>query len=274
MHEKIPDVCVDIKPPTAILSMETANELTSTFSETVVVLTNDEFLSKSMKVYLKDKCSLTWEIADGFRPRKNLNKLIIKIQPQCSLETSEDYYIVMFTNPSLIVDLSNNEYKPDMMQLKTQKFTYISTDDEAYSKGVGSIFSASSIVTLAITLGTALFQSVALESFWSFVNMVQFISYLPGLNCALPLNFEIFISDYLTIKKVSIPYELIPEFPYNPLNYASYFLTNPFSERFSLLGYNSISFIFNFLDELLTWILLLLLYLLLRILCSIIPKTR
>ena len=274
IYEEIPDVCIDKKPPTAVLSMEAANELTITFSETVVILTNDEFLTTSMKVYLKNKCDLKWKLADAFGPKKSFNKLKIKINPQCSLEASEDDYIVIFTDPSLIVDKSNNKYKAETMELKTQRYTFISNDDEAYSKEIGSVFSSSSIVTLGITIGASLFQSIAMESFWSFMNMVQFISYLPGLNCALPPNFEIFMTDYLSIKKLSIPVDMIPEFPYNPLNYITCFLTNPFSERFSLLGYESISFIFNFLDELVTWLLLLLLYLLLMILCSIFSKNK
>ena len=123
-------------------------------------------------------------------------------------------------------------------------------------------------------IGISLFQSVALGSFWIFINMIQMLFYLPTLDCILPYNFEIFISEYMSIKDVSIPFNILPDFLWNPLNIFSGLMTLPFNERLFEKGYESLSFLYNFGNELLTWILLAIGYGILVLATKFIPKSR
>jgi hypothetical protein len=81
--------------------------------------------------------------------------------------------------------------------------------------------------------------------------MLQILSYLPGLNCYIPFNLEVF----LTIKDVAIPFNMLPDFPFSPLELTEYFMTDPLTEKLSTIGYESISFIFNFSDEIVAHLL-------------------
>jgi len=92
------------------------------------------------------------------------------------------------------------------------------------------------------------------------------------LDCNVPNIFKLLLTEYLTITKVAIPFNLIPDFPFNPLSQLTRFLTEPLNERFGELNYESISFIFNFSEELLTWIVLGLIYLLLKVLYKRAPE--
>ena len=165
--------------------------------------------------------------------------------------------------------LANN-----VLRVKTKKWTYSSGLEQTVLDNAGSAFSAVSYLTLAFALAMCLFQSAAVGAFWSFVNMLQILSYLPIIDCDLPSNFEIFITEYLTVSQVVFPFQMLPQFVPNPLSFLTDFLTAALNDRYSLCGYESVSFIYNFGSQLLTWILLFLLYLVLLILVRIIPKSK
>jgi len=135
--------------------------------------------------------------------------------------------------------------------------------------GAGSSFSASSMVTLGVVVGASLLQSTVVGSFWSFVNMVQIISYIPLLKLEIPYNFQIFLTEYLSVAKVAIPFNLLP-IP-NPLDFLKAFITDSLGENFSICGYETFSFIYNFGQELTTWICIFGFYLVLCFFDRILP---
>ncbi len=104
--------------------------------------------------------------------------------------------------------------------------------------------------------------------------MVQVLNYIPLLNATLPPNLSEFLKEYLTMASIKIPFSLLPDFIPNPREWLSEFLTNPFNDRFQLFGLDSISFIWNFAEQLYTWAILLLIYLVISILSRCLPSTR
>ena len=100
------------------------------------------------------------------------------------------------------------------------------------------------------------------------------ISYLPLINCKIPTNLQIFLTNYLSVAKIVIPFQLLPAFIPNPLAFLTDFLTEPFSYLYSYCGYYSLSFIYNFASELFTWLFLLIIYLILNFLTWIAPRPK
>jgi len=269
-----PDKCIDIQPPQAELSLVNGRILVLNFDEIVLSKVNSTLLSKSMKVTLegaKQGCEFIWYLSNSFPACKSFNNLTIQTYPNCSLSANAQIFIIRFTNPNHITDLSGNQMTTSTYIVRSKKYTYIPASQENALNGAGSAFDSSSTITFIIMIGVSMFQSVAIGSFWSFVNMVQMLSYLPVMNLQMPLILQKFLCEYLTVKKVAIPFDLLP-LSYNPLRVVIVFLSKPINEKFLMAGYETISFIFNFADELLTWISLFFVYIFLRIVCCIIPN--
>ncbi len=110
-----------------------------------------------------------------------------------------------------------------------------------------------------------------MTSFWAFVNMLQILSYLPVIDCFVPSNLEIFLTKYLAISKTVFQFQIVPSSFPNPLSWMGFFLTSPLNIRLELMGYNSVNFLYNFADELFTWVLLGLTYVALWLLNSFLP---
>jgi len=270
-----PSKCVDILSPKAKLLIHKATELTIKFSEVIVIQPNIQALINTLNITIigtLEPCKVEWQIFN--LKYLETDTLIIKTIPHCSLQTNRQLFMVHFTVPKIVQDYSENVLATPVLYAKTKKYSYISDSEKAALSAAGSAFSGSSIFTLFFMIGLSLLQSAAIGSFWAFVNMLQILSFMPIIECFIPYNLEIFLTEYLTIKKIVFPFYLIPDFILSPIRLISSFLTSPLNDRFLIAGYDSLSFIFNFGEELYTWVLLLFLYLALRFLCWLIPKTK
>lgn len=266
-HPNSPDVCVDILAPTAGMRLKSGTAMQITFSEAVISRVSSKALEKVMEVSLK-KCEFTWKLLSTFPAYSALTELTIEIFPKCSLKRA-DICTVTFKNRMVITDLSGNSLETETVKAKLPEHRF--TSSEAALVAAGTAISAASTGTLVFALGVSLLQGYAVGSLWHFVNMVQILSYIPLLNGCVPANYKIVLTDYLAVKSIVLPFDVLPDF-FDPLSHLSRFLTDPLNEKFSELDYESISFIFNFGDEMLTWIVLGLLYLLLILVGRIIPK--
>jgi len=222
---------------------------------------------------VKQECGITWDFNGSFKANTKFDTLIIQTYPNCSLQSNAQVFIVKFNEPKYIIDNGNNHLLTPVLTVRSFRFIYISPGEAAALEATGSAFSGSSLLTFALMLGISMLQSAAIGSFWAFVNMVQILAYLPVISVEIPTNLEIFLTQYLTVNKMVFPFKLLPNIPYNPLNYLWVFITKPLNDRFILSGYETLSFIMNFSEELLTWIMLFFFYLLLKVLTAIIPKT-
>eukprot|EP01022_Parablepharisma_sp_SALTPOND_P001165 TRINITY_DN105725_c2_g1_i1.p1 TRINITY_DN105725_c2_g1~~TRINITY_DN105725_c2_g1_i1.p1 ORF type:complete len:1460 (-),score=75.94 TRINITY_DN105725_c2_g1_i1:591-4970(-) len=272
-----PDICFDYIPPQAVLIVKKGNMLLVKFSEKVISTVDSGKLSASLKVRLegtKDECNLEWYPAVNFTSGTKLDTLSINVTVDCHLRGKVEIYYLQFTDPNYIKDLGNNTLATPILSARAMRFIYVPETQQAAIEGAGDTFSASGFVTFGVVIGVNMLQSCALGAFWAFVNMLQIVSYIPIINCQLPYNLEVFLTQYLTVSKVVFPFKALPKWIPNPLHYVTAFLTDSLSERFSLCGYESLSFIFNFADQLATWLLLLGFYFLLQLLTCMISEKR
>ncbi len=222
----------------------------------------------------KESCDFDWELSDSFPAGKELSQLTLLVNVYCSLSEGAQTFVLRIHNTEYLQDSSGNDLATNLLTAKSKKFAYISATEAAVLSGMGAAFSTASLATFLLALAMCLFQTVAVSSFWSFVNMLQILSYLPIINCNIPYNFEVFITQYLTMSQITFPTELMPDWMPNPLAYFESFITEALNERYSLCGYDSLSFVYNFGNQIFTWLLLLLFYILLRILTWMIPKSK
>ena len=96
--------------------------------------------------------------------------------------------------------------------------------------GLSSILYA----TFGLIVGLNPFKSN--PSFWILSDMMQMLSYLPLINCRIPENLEVFLTEYFGISKLSIPFDLLPDWVPNPTNFLKNFRTDAYNNYFSNSG--------------------------------------
>ena len=94
------------------------------------------------------------------------------------------------------------------------------------------------------------------------------------INCYIPQNLEQFLTTYLIMQNLVIPFNIFPSFIPNPLSIFSGFLSASFVANFKLRGIQSLSFLYNFADQLFTWLVLGIIYIVLKILTKCIPEKK
>lgn len=217
---------------------------------------------------------MTFNFSKPFKEGYGLSTLIITTKIMCTFSLGQAFIVMKFLDPHLITDSSGNVLSSTILQDRAQPNTYISGSEQAAVASSGGSFSASSFITFVLLLGLSLLQGTAIGSFWAFINMLQILSYLPIINCNLPYNLEVFLTQYLQVAQVTFPFQMIPNYIPNPLAFFAPFLTPPFNVRFSLCGYVTLSFLYNFASDLLTWLCLLGVYCILYIVTRLFPKPR
>jgi len=276
-QENGPDECLDYIAPTALIMMKRPNGITIKFSESIVVNAHSDSLLEHINVWLEgtpNYCPISWKSKDYFYKGRVMNELNIELEIGCGLKGNAEIFFVNFTDPYLITDSSGNQLQNRILEVRSKRLLYISKSEKEVVVGTGATFDFSTMVTLALVVGASLLQSAAVESFWAFLNMVQLLSYVPVIMCDIPYNLEIFLTEYLSVSKVSFPFQLLPDWIPKPLYIMQEFITGPLNARFFIAGYETISFVYNFGDQLFTWIMIGLFYLLLKFLCCCIPRSK
>ena len=106
-----------------------------------------------------------------------------------------------------------------------------------------------------------------METFWSFVNMIQILFYFRLMNIMIPPNLN-FVYSYLNVAKLEIPF--IP----NIFVFLNLMNPDPLNERFMTCGLKSISFLYNFGQKLFIWCIVAISYSLLLFLHKSLPRKR
>jgi len=272
------DFCKDIISPIAELIVIKPNVLEIEFSELVIIDVNSTvLLNKYMEITiqgLKENCEIILEPISEFAINTTLSKFSLRVIATCTLKGKTEIYILKFKNPSLIHDPAGNILVTPSLHARTLRSIYISKGQQAAIESAGSAFSFTSLISLGLVLGMSLLQSTVVGGFWAFVNMVQILSYIPILKLDIPYNLSVFLTQYLSVAKVSIPFKILPDYIPNPAKFLSAFITDSLGENFNICGYETFSFIYNFGQEIVTWFCILGFYLVLTILDSILPETR
>eukprot|EP00826_Nyctotherus_ovalis_P034322 TRINITY_DN2838_c0_g1_i1.p1 TRINITY_DN2838_c0_g1~~TRINITY_DN2838_c0_g1_i1.p1 ORF type:complete len:211 (-),score=49.39 TRINITY_DN2838_c0_g1_i1:204-836(-) len=193
-------------------------------------------------------------IRDRYRPYEGLYSVVLQTEITSSLKGNEDIY-VDFKDRSLIGDVNGVSLRTEQLKGKALRQLYIPENVDS----AGNLLVASTIITFILTVGLNPFKSS--HSFWVFVNMMQFVSFLPAIDCVIPGNLELFITKYFGVSKVSIPFEYLPDWVPNPANFMKQLETQPLNEKFQKLGYTSVSFIHNFSGQFFTILAVALAYL-------------
>jgi len=271
-----PDICIDIKAPSAVLEVKKGNLLVIQFTESVAILVDsDILLSEFMKITiegLKEECELNSQILNTFSANASITTIYLHVNATCTLKGVIETYIINFLQLSLIKDHAGNALDTPILKAKTMRSIYISEAEKAAIEGSGSAFSVSSMTTFGVVIGISMLQSTVLNGFWAFVNMVQILSYIPILNLEIPYNLEIFLTEYLSVARVAIPFKMLPKIIPNPFDFLSSFITDSLGENFRICGYETFSFIYNFGEELTTWAFLFAFYLVLAFLDAVLPE--
>jgi len=269
------DICIDIKPPSATLEIKKGNLLVINFNELVTVLVDSQtLLSKYMEISIegiKEDCAIIKNMAFDFPSKSNLTAIYLQINATCILHGTVETYVIKFTRPSYIQDLAGNILSTPILTAKTMRSVYISRTEKAVVEGTGTSFSASTMTTFGVAIGMSVMQSKKVGDFWAFINMVQLISYIPIIKLVVPINMQLFLSNYLGVSKASIPFNLLPNgFP-NPINSLKIFSNSSLGNGLGTGSYETFSFIYNFGQELITWLTLFGFYLVLCFLDYILP---
>ena len=259
------DICRDVISPKASLSFLKNTIMIINFDEIVEVKAASSYLESTMRIYLDgSENNFKWKLSTNFPANKKLTNLKIELEPIKSLKGNIETFTVEFTDGSLIVDRGENILDRRILTIKSMRYVYISSTEQAIFDCIGTSFNAISILSFVGMLGYSCFQSASLEMVWSFVNTLQILSYLPLLKYDMPWNLKIFLTDYVTIKKIALPFDMIPNFSISDL--LEPFSNSPYNEKFSEAGYETTSFIINFYEELSTFAVFVFMYLLLCLL--------
>ena len=224
-------------------------------------------MKENMKLVLEgveiNPIYVSWDFSKEYKSA--FSEIYILTDIQYSLKGDEKIYVI-FTNQTLIKDMSGNSLANSVLFTTLPRTIYISSTADA----IGSSLATSTVATFVTTVGLNPFKSA--RSFWVFINMLQLISFLPVINCIMPGNLELFITKFFGVSKASIPFESLPSWVPNPLAFLDSFSTEPLNENFANDGYTSLSFIYNFSSQLMTLFSILMLYLSLCIFSRIVPE--
>lgn len=177
-------------------------------------------------------------------------------------------FYITFRNRSLLSDCYGNALETEALNGLALRRLYISSG----TKALGTSLELASWLVFVIEIGFNPFKSS--EFLWVFVNMLQVISFLPVINCNLPENLRTFLTQYMRISKASPPFDSLPNWIPNPLFIVKKFKTPPVSSEFAEAGYKSLSIIYNFSNQLVSFLSLVLIYIVLTIASKIFPKFK
>ncbi len=282
----LPDLCVDVVSPTAELHIAKGNILQVQFSELVVSVLAGNFAGESEMIEEKLNATIAvrlegakagcgedikWGIV-GFQ--RKFKVLLIQVAVPCSLHGNAEEFYVTFEKPKAICDLSGNPLSVSELHALAKRYVYIDSSMEAAVGGTGSAFTAASMAALGFALGMNLFQSSVTSTFWVFMDLLQMLSYLPLIDLEMPDNLELFLTEYMTVGSLTVPFQILPSWVPNPANFLTDFAGEMLDSRFITCGYESMSFVYNMSDTLFTWVLLLGLYLFLRAMAACLPRKR
>jgi len=273
-----PDFCYDYLEPTAKLKIISSNLAVIEFSEQIKIdIDSNDFIAHFINItieFSKEPC-IVQKFGNIQIPANSvISSIVINLDIQCTLRGGVEKFNLTFIKPDKITDLYGNHLTTKHLYANAKRFLYISESEKTTVEASGTVFSASSFLTFGLVIGMSLLQSTAVGSFWSFVNMLQLASYIPILKYEIPYNLQIFFTEYMSVSKVVFPFKLLPNFILNPLTLLKSFIAESIGDNFEICGYETFSFLWNFGEELITWIWLLAFYLLLNFLDNVLPENR
>jgi len=201
-----------------------------------------------------DKTIIQWNFIKSFKSHTRFVELTLNTTMPFSVQGNNEVFTVIITNNSIIQDFAGNLLINTRFQIPAVRYLILTEGVQT----VGNLFVIIGYLGLIITMGLSSFKSST--EFWAFLSTLQILSYLPLIDCTIPSNMKSFFTDYFGVSKSSIPFDSLPGW-INPLNLLAFFKGEPYNERFNELGYKSLSVIYNFSNQIGTWLTALLTFL-------------
>jgi hypothetical protein len=180
-------------------------------------------------------------------PKAKFNELTLNTTIPFTIQGNNELFTITITNSNIIQDVAGNLLFGTKFQVPAIRYLILAGAIQT----AGQTFAIISYLGLLVTM--CLSSSKSSIEFWAFLGTIQILSYLPLIDCTIPSNMKTFFIDYFGVSKSSIPFESLPEWVPNPLNFLALFEGEPYNERFKELGYNSLSVIYNFSNQIGTW---------------------
>ncbi len=277
--EKRPDYCYTTIPPRPSLRVWGSNSLAAvSFSRPVVVPDSPKTLLDTISAQIlrgSGACKFSLEpAASSLRLLRGqtVTGLEFALRINCSLSGVEQLRVV-FADPGLFRDENAVPMVEDKAAARLTRMKWMSSADELAVTTAGSGLANANTAIMCLSLVQYLFQSVALGSFWALVNMLQILYYTPVIDTPIPGNLESILTNYLSVSKLTIPIP-IDLSSFLPTSWINDMTSNLLSVNLQEFGLSSLSFLYNFYDQLFTWISLVACYLILVLLDLIRPKDR
>ena len=197
------------------------------------------------------------------------SQLTADLTIECSVTTNTKLKVT-FSSPGLFRDENGIPMVETEATVRLNKASWLDAQTAQAISSAGSSFSSANLVILCASLAQYLLQSVALGSLWAFVNMAQIIYYTPVISTQIPANLKMFIANYMTISQIKIPISL----DFIPTTWLETMKASLVDANFQDFGLTSFSFLYNFYQQLFTWVILLCFYISLSILNKLRPKNR
>eukprot|EP01022_Parablepharisma_sp_SALTPOND_P022076 TRINITY_DN442_c0_g1_i11.p2 TRINITY_DN442_c0_g1~~TRINITY_DN442_c0_g1_i11.p2 ORF type:complete len:404 (+),score=4.99 TRINITY_DN442_c0_g1_i11:1480-2691(+) len=215
------------------------------------------------------------------RNQGDFSTLYIALSISCTVKGNAESLLVVFTNPSLFADVNGVQMIQEQAKARLRRSYWIDSGQQAATEAVGNSFQTTNYLIYAVSLGRYLFQqdlqykkyrSVALGAFWSLMNMLQILYYLPAMNIYIPENLRIFLTTYLGSSKIEIPIPFLDKLL--PTKWVSALTSNFDDAILSDFGLDSYSVLINFYEGIFTWVIFGTLYIIVVILDCLLPKGR
>lgn len=222
---------------------------------------------------MKTDCEFSFHVHSQIKPQTSFTQLKIVIDLGCSLKGGETMRII-FKDQSVITDASGNILDTRIVAGKALRYKHKSSTEQIALQTTENAFKISNLLMLVGVTAINLFVSTVVQTFWAFFNMLQILFYIPLIDGIFPENLENFLNRCLSLCKIALPFDMLPSWVPNPRTVLEKFKTKPLNLKFFSRGYESLSFIYNFCEEYITWLMMLLFYILLVITVTIIPNNR
>ena len=195
-----------------------------------------------------DRTIIQWDFTKSFKSNTKFTELALNTTIPFTIQGNNELFTITITNNTIIQDFAGNLLLNTKFQIPAIRYLILTGAIQI----VGNLFVIVGYLGLIITMGLSSFKSST--EFWAFLSTLQILSYLPLLDCVIPSNMKSFFTDYFGVSKSSIPFDSLPGWVPNPLNFLALFKGNPYNERFNELGYKSLSVIYNFSNQIGTWL--------------------
>ncbi len=268
-----PNVCYTTVPPSPSLKISgSKNEhVTLSFSRTIVSAAGTLIPTIELSLlHVAKDCVLKYAFRVP-KAKSNFTQLVADLTIECSVSSTAKLKAT-FRSPGLFVDENRIGMTETAVTVCLNKASWIDPNSAQLVASAGSGFNSANVVVMCASLGQYLLQSVALGSLWALVNMAQLIYYTPVFSTQIPANLNMFIANYLTVAQIQIPSSL--NFVSLPTEWLDQLQSSLIDGNLKDFGLSSLSFLYNFYQQLFTWLALLCCYLCLVALDRLRPKGR